>query len=53
MGNTRGLSRKFETPREYFHAKERNSMDVTNTEDIKKKRQEYTEKLYKKSSQPR
>ena len=53
MGKTRGLSRKFNIPREYFHAKvstikERNGMDLTNTEDIKKRRQEYTEKLYKK-----
>ena len=29
--------------------KEINGVDLTETEDIKKKRQEYTEKLYKKS----
>ena len=28
--------------------KDRNGMDVTEAEDIKKKRQEYTEELYKK-----
>ena len=43
-----------ETPREYFiHTqmgtiKDRNSMDLTEAEDIKKRWQEYTEDLYKK-----
>ena len=37
----------------YYHAKmesikDRNSMDLTEAEDIKKRRQEYTEELYKK-----
>ena len=32
--------------------KDRNGMDLREAEDIKKRRQEYTE-LYKKSSQPR
>ena len=31
--------------------KDRNSMDVTESEDIKKRRQEYTEELYKKDLQ--
>ena len=30
--------------------KDRNSMDLTEAEDIKSRRQEYTEELYKKSS---
>ena len=33
--------------------KDRNGMDLTEAEDIKKRWQEYTEELYKKSSQPR
>ena len=33
--------------------KDRNGMDLTEAEDIKKRRQEYTEELYKKSSGPR
>ena len=51
-------SRKLEIPREQFHArmgsiKDRNGMDLTEAEDIKRW-QEYTEGLYKKrSSQPR
>ena len=45
--------RKLEIPREHFHAKmgsikDRNGMDLTETEDIKKMWQEYTEELYKK-----
>ena len=45
-------SRKLEIPREQFHArmgsiKDRNGMDLTEAEDIKKRWQEYTE-LYKK-----
>ena len=45
-------SRKLEIPGE-FHAKmcsikERNGMDLTEAEDIKKRCQEYTEELYKK-----
>ena len=45
-------SRKLEIPRT-FHAKmgslkDRNGMDLTEAEDIKKRWQEYTEKLYKK-----
>ena len=46
-------SRKSEIPRETFHAKmgsikDRNGMDLTEAEDIKKRWQEYTEELYKK-----
>ena len=47
-------SRKVETPREYFmqngmsSIKDRNGMDLTEAEDIKKRRQKYTEELYKK-----
>ena len=46
-------SRKLEIARETFHAKmgtikDRNGMDLTETEDIKKRWQEYTEELYKK-----
>ena len=47
------FSRKLEIPRERFHAnmgtiKNRNGMDLTEAEDIKKRWQEYTEELYKK-----
>ena len=49
MGKTRELSRKLEIPREHFmEIKDRNGMDLTEAEDIKKKWQEYTEELYKK-----
>ena len=46
-------SRKLEIPRGTFHAKmgsikDRNGMDLTEAEDIKKRWQEYTEELYKK-----
>ena len=48
-------SRKLETPREHFNAKmgtikDRNGMDLTEAEDIKKRWQEYTGELYKKRS---
>ena len=51
-------SRKLEIPREHFmqmgSIKDRNGMDLTEAEDIKKRWQEYTEELYKKrSSWPR
>ena len=50
MGNTRDLFRK---TKETFHAKmgsikERNCMDLTEAEDIKKRWQKYTEEVYKK-----
>ena len=44
-------SRKLEIPREHAKVgtiKDRNSMDLTEAEDIKKRWQEYTEELYKK-----
>ena len=53
MGKTRDLSKKIRDTKGTFHAKmgsikDRNGMDLTETEDIKKKWQEYTEELYKK-----
>ena len=59
MGKTRDLFKKLRDTRGTFHAKvgsikDRNGMDLTEAEDIKKRWQEYTEELYKKkSSQPR
>ena len=52
MGKTRYLFKKIRITKGTFHAKmgtikERNCMDLTETEDIKKW-QEYTEELYKK-----
>ena len=54
MGKTRDLFKKIRDTKETFHAnmgtiKDRNDMDLTEAEDIKK-RQEYTEELYKKRS---
>ena len=45
-------SRKLEIPREHFmqiwgSIKDRNGLDLTEAEDIKKRWQEYTEELYK------
>ena len=53
MGKTRDLFKKIKGIKGTFHAKmgsmkDRNSMDLTEAEDIKKRWQEYTEKLYKK-----
>ena len=53
MGKTRDLFKKMIDTKETFHAKmglikDRNSMDQTEAEDIKKRWQEYTEELYKK-----
>ena len=59
MGKTRDLFKKIRDTKGTFHAKmgsikDRNGMDLTEAEDIKKRCQEYTEKLYKKRpSQPR
>ena len=59
MGNTRDLVKKTKDTKGTFHAemgsiKDRNDMELTEAEDIKKRWQEYTEKLYKKrSSWPR
>ena len=52
MGKTRDLFKKIRDTKETFHAKmgsikDRNGMDLTEAEDIKKKWQEYTEELYK------
>ena len=52
MGKTRDLFKKIRDTKG-FHAKmglikDRNGMDLTEAEDIKKKWQEYTEELYKK-----
>ena len=54
MGKTRDLFKKIKDTKETFHAKmgtikDRNTMDLTEAEDIKKKCQEYTEELYKKN----
>ena len=53
MGKTRDLFKKIRDTRGTFHAKmnsikDRNGMDLTEAEDIKKRWQEYTEELYKK-----
>ena len=53
MGKTRDLFKKIRDTKGTFHAKmglvkDRNGMDPTEAEDIKKRWQEYTEKLYKK-----
>ena len=53
MGKTRDLFKKIRDTKATFHAKmglikDRNDMDLTEAEDIKKRWQEYTEKLYKK-----
>ena len=52
MGKTRDLFKKIRDTKGTFHAKmgsikDRNGLDLTEVEDIKK-RQEYTEELYKK-----
>ena len=53
MGKTRDLFKKIWDTKGTFHAnmgmiKDRNGMDLTEAEDIKKRWQEYTEELYKK-----
>ena len=59
MGKTRDLFKKIRDTKGTFHAKmgrrkDRNCMDLTEAEDIKKRCQEYTEELYRKrSSRPR
>ena len=55
MGKTRDLFKKIRDIRRKFPAnmgtiKERNGMDLTEAEDIKKRWQEYMEELYKKRS---
>ena len=53
MGKTRDLFKKTRDTKGTFHAKmgsikDRNGMDLTEAEDIKKRWEEYTEELYKK-----
>ena len=53
MGKTRDLFKIIRDFKGTFHAqmgsmKDRNGMDLTEAKDIKKRRQEYTEELYKK-----
>ena len=53
MGKTRDLFKKIRNTKGTYHAKmgsikDRNGMDLTEAEDIKKRWQEYTEELYKK-----
>ena len=55
MGKTRDLFKKIRDTKGIFHAKmgtikNRNGMNLTEEEDIKKRWQEYTEELYKKRS---
>ena len=52
MGKTRDLFKKIRDTRRTFHAnmgtiKDRNGMDLTEADDIKKRWQEYTEEPYK------
>ena len=52
MGKTRGLFKKIRDTKRTFHAKmgsikDRNGMDLTEADDIKKRWQDYTEELYK------
>ena len=53
MGKTRDLFKKIRDNKEIYHAKMgtikvRNSIDLTEAEDTKKRWQEYTKELYKK-----
>ena len=53
MGKIRDFFKKIRDTKRTFHAtigslKDRNGMDLTEAEDIKKRRQEYTKELYKK-----
>ena len=53
MGKTRDLFKRIRDTKGTFHAKmgsikDRNGMDLTEAEDIKKRCKEYTEELYKK-----
>ena len=53
MGKTRDLFKKIRDTKGTFHAKmgaikDRNGMDLKEAEDIKKRQQEYPEKLYQK-----
>ena len=55
MGKTKDLFKKIRDTKGTFHAKmgtikDSNGIDLTETEDVKKRWQQYTEELYKKSS---
>ena len=55
MGKTRDLFKKIRDTKGTFHAKmgtikDRNGMELTVADDIKKRWQEYTEELYKQRS---
>ena len=55
MGKTRDIFMKIRDTKVTFHAemgsiKDRNGMNLTEAEDVKKRCQEYTEELYKKRS---
>ena len=57
MGNSRNLFKNVRDTKGTFHAKmgtikDRNGRDLTEAEDIKKRRQEYTEEVYKKDHDP-
>ena len=57
MGKTRDLFKKIRDTKGTFHAKmgliqNRNGIDLTEAEDIKKRWQEYTEELYNQSYNP-
>ena len=57
MGKTRDLLKKIRDTKGIFHAKmdtlkDRNDMDPTEAEEIKKRCQEYTEEQYKKHTEP-
>ena len=57
MGKTRDLFKKIRDTKGTFHAKmgtikDRNGMDLTVADDIKKRWQEYTEELYKDLNDP-
>ena len=57
MGKTRDLFKKIGDTKGTFHAKmgtinDRNGMDLTEAEEIKKRWQEYTEEMYKKDHDP-
>ena len=55
MGKIKDLFKKISDPKGTFHAnmgtiKDRNGMDLTEADDIKKRWQEYTEELYRKKT---
>ena len=57
MGKTRDLFKKIRDTKRTLHAKmgsikDRNGMDLTEAEDIKKRWQEYSEELYEKDLDP-